>query len=121
VDPRGGLDDLENKKFLTLPGLELRPLSRPAHSQSLYRLRYPGSDTYGHDVNISACSLSAKKKIGMKTNLKRSNFWNITPRTPLKVNRSFGGTCRLHLQGLGISQASNQGHISQKCRLTFKV
>jgi hypothetical protein len=29
--------------FLTLPGLEPRPLSRPARSQSLYRLRYPGS------------------------------------------------------------------------------
>jgi hypothetical protein len=43
VDHRAGLDYLENKKFLTLPGLELRPLSRPARSQSLYRLRYPGS------------------------------------------------------------------------------
>jgi hypothetical protein len=28
------------EKFLTLPGLELRPLGRPARSQSLYRLRY---------------------------------------------------------------------------------
>jgi hypothetical protein len=28
---------------LTLPGLKLRPLGRPARSQSLYRLRYPGS------------------------------------------------------------------------------
>jgi hypothetical protein len=27
---RAGLDDLEKKKFLTLPELELRPLSRPA-------------------------------------------------------------------------------------------
>jgi hypothetical protein len=34
VDPRAGLDDA---------GLELQPLSRPARSQSLYRLRYPGS------------------------------------------------------------------------------
>jgi hypothetical protein len=29
--------------FLNLPGLELRPLSRPASIQSQYRLRYPGS------------------------------------------------------------------------------
>jgi hypothetical protein len=43
VDPRAGLDDVEKSKFLTLPGLELRPLGRPARSQSLYRLRYPGS------------------------------------------------------------------------------
>jgi hypothetical protein len=28
---------------LILPGLELRPLGRPGRSQSLYRLRYPGS------------------------------------------------------------------------------
>jgi hypothetical protein len=43
VDPRAGLDDMEKKKFLTLPGLELRLLGRPARSQSLYLLRYPGS------------------------------------------------------------------------------
>jgi hypothetical protein len=38
----GWVDDLEKRKFLTLPGLELRPLGSPACSQSLYRLRYPG-------------------------------------------------------------------------------
>jgi hypothetical protein len=43
VDPTAGLDDLEKRKFLTLPGLELRPLGRIAHNQSLYRLRCPGS------------------------------------------------------------------------------
>jgi hypothetical protein len=43
VDPRASLDDVQTKKFLTLPGLELRPLSRPARSQSLYRLRYHDS------------------------------------------------------------------------------
>jgi hypothetical protein len=32
----------EKRNFLTLPGLELRPLDRPACSQSLYRLHYPG-------------------------------------------------------------------------------
>jgi hypothetical protein len=44
VDPRAGLNDVEKKKFLTLPGLELRLLGHPARSQSLYRLRYPGSE-----------------------------------------------------------------------------
>jgi hypothetical protein len=38
VDPRAGLDDVEKRKFLTLPGLELRSLGYPARSQSLYRL-----------------------------------------------------------------------------------
>jgi hypothetical protein len=32
VDLRTGLDDLEKRKFLTLPGLELRALDRPARS-----------------------------------------------------------------------------------------
>jgi hypothetical protein len=43
VDPRAGLD-MDKWKFLTLPGLKLlSPPSRPARSQSLYRLSYPGS------------------------------------------------------------------------------
>jgi hypothetical protein len=32
VDPRAGLDAVRKIKFLTLPGIELRPLGRPAHS-----------------------------------------------------------------------------------------
>jgi hypothetical protein len=44
VGPKAGLDEVEKRKFLTLPGLELRPLDRPARSQSLYRLRYPRSN-----------------------------------------------------------------------------
>jgi hypothetical protein len=43
VDPRVGLEDVEKRKFLTVPGLEFRPLGRPARSQSLYQLRYPSS------------------------------------------------------------------------------
>jgi hypothetical protein len=39
ANPGADLDDLEKRKFLTLPGLELRQLGRPACSQSLYRLR----------------------------------------------------------------------------------
>jgi hypothetical protein len=41
VHPRTGPDDMEKRTFFTLPGLERRPLGRPARSQSLYRLRYP--------------------------------------------------------------------------------
>jgi hypothetical protein len=33
VDPRAGLDDVEKRKILALPGLELRLLGRPARSQ----------------------------------------------------------------------------------------
>jgi hypothetical protein len=38
VGPSAGLDEVEKRKFLILSGLELRPLGRPARSQSLYRL-----------------------------------------------------------------------------------
>jgi hypothetical protein len=37
--------------------------------------------------------------------LTNSVFWDITPRSPLKVNRGFGGTRCLQLQGRRISQA----------------
>jgi hypothetical protein len=40
VSPRTGLDDVEKRKILPLPGLELRPIGRPVCSQPLYRLRY---------------------------------------------------------------------------------
>jgi hypothetical protein len=39
--------------------------------------------------------------------LKCSTSWHITPCTPLKVKRRFGGTCRLHLQGQGIRPVRN--------------
>jgi hypothetical protein len=67
VHPGDYLDDMEKRKFLTLPGLELRPLSRPARGQSLYRLSYRGSYAFafiqlllpfGVYVNVCMCQLS---------------------------------------------------------------
>jgi hypothetical protein len=55
VNPRVGLDDGEKRKFLTLPGLELRPLGPPARSQSLYRLRYPGSCLLQCNTYLHSC------------------------------------------------------------------
>jgi hypothetical protein len=62
--------------------------------------------------------------------MKSSIFWDITPCSPLKVNRRFGGTCRLHLQSRRISRTRNQResrwqarwkrHVPPKRRLTFK-
>jgi hypothetical protein len=43
VGPTAGLDAVEERKFLTLPGLELRPLGPLVRSQSLYRLRFTGT------------------------------------------------------------------------------
>jgi hypothetical protein len=42
------------------------------------------------------------------TRLKSTIFWDITPCSPLKVNRRFGGTYSLHLQGRRIRRARNQ-------------
>jgi hypothetical protein len=43
VERTGGMDNVEKRKLLTLSGLELQPVGRPARSRSLYRLRYRGS------------------------------------------------------------------------------
>jgi hypothetical protein len=46
VDPRAGLDDVEKRKFLTLPGLELGALRLPAPSQS------EGENKYENNINM---------------------------------------------------------------------
>jgi hypothetical protein len=57
LGPKCGLGDVEMRKYLTLPELQLRPLGRPAHSQALYRLRYPGSQC---SVKIATVQLPSK-------------------------------------------------------------
>jgi hypothetical protein len=44
---------MEKRKFLPLLGLELRPFGRPARSQSLYELRYPGSPSTKDEFKIN--------------------------------------------------------------------
>jgi hypothetical protein len=61
VSARVGLDDVEKRKFLILLGLELRLLSRPARSQSLYQLRYPGSPTNMMQIFIRKFSLTKRR------------------------------------------------------------
>jgi hypothetical protein len=51
--------------------------------------------------------------------MKSSIFWYITPCSPLKVNRRFGGTCRLHLHGPKISQARNKCEEGRKQRSCY--
>jgi hypothetical protein len=65
VGPRAGLNDAK-RKFLTLPGLELRPLGLPAGSQSPYRLHYPGSsDTDEHNLmNIGILGAGIQGPLG---------------------------------------------------------
>jgi hypothetical protein len=64
VSPRTGLDELERRRILPLPELELRSLGRSARSQSLYRLRCPYShqerNTLTHQCThiLTPCSLN---------------------------------------------------------------
>jgi hypothetical protein len=49
----------------------------------------------------------------------RDALWDITPCSPVKLNRRFRGTCGLHLQGRRVSQARNQRETGSKlARLT---
>jgi hypothetical protein len=62
VGPGIGLDDMNNRKILSLPGLELQPLRRPAHSQLLYQLHYSNSVKVCHDITkvwltVRSCSV----------------------------------------------------------------
>jgi hypothetical protein len=63
MDPRASLDDVEERKSLTLSGLELRPLGRPARSQSLCRLRYPGSRKEGFCIKNERSKTMRRKSI----------------------------------------------------------
>jgi hypothetical protein len=59
VDPRADLDNMEKWTFLTLAGLELWTLGRPASSQLLYWLRYAAVQmlTKWNSINFkSICS-----------------------------------------------------------------
>jgi hypothetical protein len=53
VGPRTDLHDVK-RKLLTLPGLKFLLLCRPARSQSLYRLSYPGSTRCCRYLNLIA-------------------------------------------------------------------
>jgi hypothetical protein len=49
-----GVDEVQGRKILPLPGIELPRRGRPVSSQSLYRLRYPGSgSSYGNKANTN--------------------------------------------------------------------
>jgi hypothetical protein len=76
VGPRASLDDVEKRKFFTLPGLELRPLGGPAGSQSLYRLRYPGSLYILHlyVTSVTAAENSTKSPVIYYISFRTVNF-----------------------------------------------
>jgi hypothetical protein len=55
LGPSAGVDDVQKRKILTLPGLELRPVCLPARSQSLSHL--PIEHWMGTKIDIPEVSL----------------------------------------------------------------
>jgi hypothetical protein len=105
------------RKFLILQGIELGTLGRPAHSQSLYRLRYPGSPEK-KQVNHENSDIQTKVLarilsysiviIAFKNNLKATKssvFWDVTARSSIKLSRCLWWICRFHLLDRRVSQA----------------
>jgi hypothetical protein len=88
VGPRTCLDDVEKRKFLTLLELEHRPLGRPAPSQPLYRLSYPGSQE--QDGGTVKSSLIAEVRflengaLRKSTTEKANTLWVSEHSLPLK-------------------------------------
>jgi hypothetical protein len=74
VDPRAGLDGLEKRKFLTLLGLELRPLNHPACCQLLYWLHYPNSYFLSQKLNLKCFWRWLRTKIKLKLCNGRNDF-----------------------------------------------
>jgi hypothetical protein len=60
-----------------------------------------------NEVGIKHVKLAALEVLTAVV-MKTSTFWDITPCNPLKVNRRFGETCHVHLQGRRISQERNE-------------
>jgi hypothetical protein len=89
VGPRAGLDDVEKRKFLYLPGLELRPLGRPLRSQSLYRLHYPVSIT-----SVSVYYTTYRYRLLFPDISYRFMNINLYPSIVITLN-AYSYTCRL--------------------------
>jgi hypothetical protein len=69
---------------------------------------YDGGKTFLWNTGINAANLHS---------MLRSTFWDIIPRSPLKVNQSFGGMCRLELHLLQTREPKRLHHTlcSQHC------
>jgi hypothetical protein len=74
------------------------------HSSCFQQIRHNNNNNVGFEVLTPVV-------------MKNSIFWNITSRSPLRVNWYFGGTYRLHLQGWKGSQAKNKHEASNKLHL----
>jgi hypothetical protein len=100
VDPRAGLDDMEKRKYLSLPELELRPIRSPSRSQSLYRLSYPDSQYFWYCIRMVYYHIQIfVMLLPLKHWLSKSNSW--TPE-PLR----YADSQRNHLENVCIRRMS---------------
>jgi hypothetical protein len=63
VGPRAGMDDLEKRKFLTLPGLEGRTLGRPVRSQSTIQIPEPAKQCLLTYVTLHVSTLTSHPQV----------------------------------------------------------
>jgi hypothetical protein len=79
VGSRTGLDHVERRQILPLSGLELRPLGRPARSQSLSDCAIPitHKHTQAHMYNFMTADCIVSIRIN--TILIPSNTWRLAP------------------------------------------
>jgi hypothetical protein len=81
MDCRTGLND-ENRKFLTLPRMELRPLGRPARSQSPIPTESVPDWVWSvviRNVKVLAASIIRVEEISCPDNERRKRMVNIYP------------------------------------------
>jgi hypothetical protein len=75
-------------------------------SSSLYTYIYTSTSKYNNKEAKPALFL----RFLSFEDLKRPVFWDITPRSSLKANENFGGTCNFHHQGQRLSKKKSQQH-----------
>jgi hypothetical protein len=113
MGPRTGLDAMEKRRIFC-PCQESRPGSsvfQPV-AQSLWRRANPAwyvgnSSSYLTTLSVSETIVDIGFEVSTAVVMKTSVVWDITPSSPVRLNRRFGWICH-HLQGQRISQARNQ-------------
>jgi hypothetical protein len=93
VGPRASLNEVENRKFLTLSRLKIQPLGRPARSHSLYRTHYLGSLSYPYKEYTESHSEKDEARSWItRENIKqyRQELTHILPKSgPMKCHSLF--------------------------------
>jgi hypothetical protein len=103
--------------FITRSLHKLRKKVRTVKPCLLACLRSNIGNYHHHGLYCIVCSSSEFNSY----DLKGSAFGEITPCSPLKANRRFGGTCRIHLHDRRINQTRNQYEAGIELWLTLKM